>query len=437
MSKERLWRRVCLSCFVAIVVAGCSASAFRDPTKINLFQSYPPGPVVTGFDCSLLDVESDAAKDRCVAPTLFSAIRQCPKQPQTSTPDEESPDPAVQAWCDCLNTGNVATTSDDKSCEHDVANNETAQGCFRSLNVNLAMECVSSTQKAYGTYLRCSEKKQLLIGFAIASLGAASATLAAASVSTLAAASLGGAAGGGLGLDYVFYNKARRGAYSNGIVQLQCIANDCNSVSVNLPQFTASTLDAHLITKFLHEQADVDNLYTSVSALDADLRQSPLYNTCKDEHFVKEETTQVASLTASYNQFNAQAPLVAAQVKIALKLQNHISTRLDQLDSDVISAVDTVDVRAFAAAQAGVPDADQLAKALQATSTVLTKGASAAPATRSLTKELLPSASQFDKMLKQKNCATLIQPINAIQVGITGTLGQISEATSKMIETQL
>jgi hypothetical protein len=417
LTKARASITICVAYLVAIGLSGCSVDALTSPTKINLFQSYPPGPVVSTFDCSLLDVESETARDKCVMP---SQVERCDKQPQ---------DCETRSKCACQNDEatkkQLTSCGGDEQCRAGVLDE-----CMQPQTLDCALGCVSSTQQAYGTFLRCSEKRQLIAGFAIATLGASSATIAAAGLSTVAAASLGGAAGAGLGYDYVFYNKARRGAYANGTVQLQCVASETHSVAARTSQFTSSKLQRKDVSDYLQTQADMVSNYTMTLRMDSVLKKSSLYDACKNKDPLKPEIEMLAELTAKYTQIEGSSALVAAQVKIGLEVQNHVSARLDQLGTDIVSTVDTIDVRAFAAAQAGVPDSDQLAKALQAATSGLTKGAPSAPVSGA-PKGPLVSLEQFQSDLSAaSDCTSLDTPVNQALSKIKTTDGLIDQIRS-------
>ena len=155
--------------------SGCSVPSISNR---NIFQSYPKGPVVSTFECNLLDEEPHDAVDDC--------------------------DTASKCDASYFIDASLAKVPE----------------C-----VEKARTCATATQITYGKYLRCGEKRQLLAGFGIATVGATSAAVAAAGLSTLAAAALGSGASAGLAYDYVFYNGQRRQAYSDATLQLECVSS--------------------------------------------------------------------------------------------------------------------------------------------------------------------------------------------------------------------
>ncbi|HEY5033853.1 MAG TPA: hypothetical protein VIJ30_01895, partial [Candidatus Dormibacteraeota bacterium] len=144
----------------------------------------------------------------------------------------------------------------------------------------------------------------------------------------VAAVSLGGAAGAGLGFDYMTYNKTKTQVYANAIVRLQCVVSDSQSLK-------------------------------GKSAALANIKPPPSLSDVSDPAKSKQ-------CKAKDDSESAQVRLALAQYEIAKERRDYAAGSLIRLSPAILAAVDTIDVRAFAASQSGVPDSDQIAKGAQA-----------------------------------------------------------------------
>ncbi len=193
-----------------------------------------------------------------------------------------------------------------------------------SQTIPAAIKCAEDTRNLFAQFLYCREQRQLGVGVAIAVLAAAAASVAAAGESAVAATALGGTAGSGLALTYVTQNKEKTKAYADAMTQLQC------TISESTP-----------LQDLLVELKNIDSKYICLD----------IERNSKASKTEKEETSQIWT-----------------KYKLAKERENVVQIRLSQLGQDIFSTVQTIDVRAFAASQKGIPDADQIQKAVQSVS---------------------------------------------------------------------
>ncbi len=199
--------------------------------------------------------------------------------------------------------------------------------------IKQAVECTTETRNNFGEFLDCREKKQLLAGFGIVALAAAASGLATAGASDVAAVSLATASTGGLGLEFALYNKPKTKAYSDATVQLQCVAGESAPLENTLAKLTAVP--------------PVDPVLLACLQSDSDL--------------------------------SGDGSLAVAQYTIAKQRADFAQERLQALPIDIVATVQNIDIRAFTAAQSGVPDADQIQKGVTVVSGTSSKTATAPP----------------------------------------------------------
>jgi hypothetical protein len=211
------------------------------------------------------------------------------------------------------------------NCSSDLAPTaETLTAANTDTAIDKAIGCATETENLYGGFLLCRENEQIAAGVAIGTLAAGAAAVAASGISSIAAVSLAGVAGAGLGFDYMTYNKTKTQAYANAIVRLQCVVSDSQSLKGK-----SAALDSIQLPPSLSDVSDP----------------------AKSKQWKAKDEAE-----------SAQVRLALAQYKIAKERKEYAANSLIRLSPAILSTVDTIDVRAFAASQSGVPDSDQIAK---------------------------------------------------------------------------
>ncbi len=220
--------------------------------------------------------------------------------------------------------------------------------CSADKPLDDAITCASTTRDNYGVFLECRETRQLVAGATIGALAAGAAGVAAAGVSPAAAAALGASAGAGLALEYATYNKVKTKAYSDAIMQLQCVISKSEPLKGKL---------------------------------------NALPDVTRDIVYLKNDENLRCWQAASPD--NAELNLVIAKYDLAKQRETTARNRLLTLNQDVVEAVSTIDARAFAEAQSGVPDAAQIEQAVKSVSAAMpsTKAPTGAGAKVTLEKE--------------------------------------------------
>ncbi len=245
--------------------------------------------------------------------------------------------------------------------------------------VSRALGCTRKTEVLYGIFLECREKGQIAGGVGLVALAAGAAGVAAAGVSAAAAASLGATAGAGLGMDYLLYSKEKTKAYANGVARLQCISS---------------------------ESIGMKDAKTKLDGLDKDRKL--------DLSGLDKATCTVTDSDPKKSDSGQQRGfrLADAEYSLSRRREKYVQNRTDQLPPEIVSTVKTIDARAFAASQAGVPDGDQIEKAIQSVGVALPSAKSAkAPgggqAMTSASIEQAPKSSPAcDKVIEDLSRAT-------------------------------
>jgi hypothetical protein len=192
-----------------------------------------------------------------------------------------------------------------------------------SCNISNALECVQNTKLEDADFLMCREERQLGVGVGLAALAAGSGGAAFAG-STAAAVAMGSIAGAGLGLDFITYNASKTMAFASAVDQLDCV-----SKSTIPPQAENNNIQNAAATF----KAAVDNQFDSCLATQ----------------------TSVASL-------------YKAEEKIAEFQSTFAQGQLDRFGLNVVLAVQTSQISAFAGSQNGIPTAGQIQQGIQALS---------------------------------------------------------------------
>lgn len=365
---------------------------FLGVTLVSGCALYPPGPVIKDYESSYNCFLPDWTPG--VGPTVAerNIVEMC-NEPETENAWQQ----AASAWKRAAN-GWRAAQAPEAAREAAQAGWQAAEAGKQATEANpeappagnsmeSAVACATATEKVYGGFLLCREKKQILAGVGIGALAASGAAVAASGISSVAAVSLGGAAGAGLGFDYMIYNKAKTQAYANAIVRLQCVVTEVSPLRNKSPELTALDL--------------------GVGKIDESL------GTAEIPCFYKSE--------AEYAQYR----LAVARYGIAKRRKAYAQEALSELPDEVVSAVKTVDVRAFAASQSGVPDSDQIAKGAQATTAFL-KPPSTGQAVKSG-----PRIEAFSEQLRKEGkpplseCSAMTQKLETETKRIDGALAKV------------
>ncbi len=206
--------------------------------------------------------------------------------------------------------------------------------CSSNDTLENGINCATTTRDNYGVFLECRESRQLVAGATVAMLAAGAAGVAAASVSAAGAAALGASAGAGLALDYATYNKVKTKAYSDAIMQLQCVISKSEPLQGKLAGLPDVRND-------LTYGANDDNLRNAKLCLNSNRSDASLLN------------------------------LAAAKYDLAKQHETAARDRLALMNVELVEAVDSIDVRAFAEAQSGVPDAAQIEQAVKSVNSAM------------------------------------------------------------------
>jgi hypothetical protein len=255
-------------------------------------------------------------------------------------------------------------------------------GAETSGKLNDAVECADTTRDAYGSFLLCREERQLWGGAFIGALAAGAAGVATAGISNTAAAALGATAGAGLAFDYATYNKAKSKAYADATVQLQCVETDVVPASSQFlyKNYQNAGPDSDLLDKYNEKKQAIDGTWVSLKDKYISIGKSSDRQVCQSElgDEYKRADSEMQEATLEIAQFTSLRYLTDARIELMTRRQDYVNTRYRQMSLDVIAAVKTIDVRAFATSQSGIPDADQIAKAVQAAGSAIPQ-AKAAP----------------------------------------------------------
>jgi hypothetical protein len=232
--------------------------------------------------------------------------------------------------------------------------------------ITAAIESVTATRDGYAAFLRCREYQQLATGITLVGLTGGALGLAAAGIHEVTAAALGAAAGTGVGLNYVVYNKHKTMAYANAVAQLQCVIEKGENAD-NFSSDGITKLAEQLQTRgkelsdMIPSQCAADPLWQGVV-----VRKSILQGKLTSKRAMWNETTEVTRILAV--------------------------RRL-------------IDVRAFAAAQEGVPDGNRIKSALEAVAVPIPEFETtdtAARTTDAAAKTILALAAELAKAREEK-----------------------------------
>lgn len=198
-----------------------------------------------------------------------------------------------------------------------------------------AVILAKNTRDNYGKFLRCGERRQIVIGAAAVGLAAGALGLAGAGINADTAAGLGAGAGSLLGLDYVIYNRKKASAYAHAAAQLQCVIEKGEAVET-MAANNGNSYRLQAIKKVLEAAGPPAGCENAPEWQAVSARKSLLDGRRKD-----------------YEKWNDDLPHSAAE--------------------SILSARRMIDAHAFAAAQDGVPDASELKSAVEAISIAIPK----------------------------------------------------------------
>lgn len=300
-----------------------------------------------------------------------------------------------------------------------------------------AVLCANTTRDAYGSFLLCREERQLWGGAFISALAAGAAGVATAGVST-AAVALGATASAGLAFDYATYNKAKSKAYADATVQLQCVVTDVGPFSSPRlsANFKQSGPDASPLQQLLQEyQKDKDSIDQTVTALKntyASIGSSSHHQACQSKlgQDYKQADLEWQQTKLEISQFTPLRYLIDARIYLASRREQYFETRGQQMSLDIVAAVKTVDVRAFAASQSGVPDADQIAKAVQAASSAIPGAKSPASTGSAPMLTISPSLVAAARAPAPGECDALASALHHFHQTYSGLGAPLTDATN-------
>ena len=274
-----------------------------------------------------------------------------------------------------------------------------AECAVPSADIGSAIKCPKDTRDVFGGFLECREDEQLAFGTSIATLAAGAAGVAAAGISTIAAISLGGASGAGLGLDYILYNKPKTKAYADAVAQLQCVIGVSAPLKdragavgqFELTDYTDALLDLRYYANNFPRYLKNQRYPAKKTAMEATAEANGAPPTFLNFLRMSVPTDQFVS-AQNYCGDPYEINLVEAQYKLAKSRAQFASRRLNALRTDIPMTTETISVRAFAASQAGVPDAEQIQKGAQAASSFMPKAATTGKAEGIRCDEIVPNA---------------------------------------------
>ncbi len=225
-------------------------------------------------------------------------------------------------------------------CRSDNLKGAEAEAYKEAESISAAVGELTKTRNAYGAFLRCREDVQLVTGAGVVGLTGGALGLAAAGIKPVTAAALGAAAGTGLGINYVLYNKEKTKAYATAVTQLQCAIEKGKAA----------------------ERWIGDDLADRHGALVDVLREAvPSRTECKGNR-------QWAAIWA--RQALLQSRIAGSGTKISKSLTQSVVKEL-------LAVGRLIDAQAFAAAQGGVPDGERIKAAVESVALPIPAGAPA------------------------------------------------------------
>jgi hypothetical protein len=327
----------------------------------NLTSGYPVGPISQQFTCfGKAHQYADALVNSCFGSQALYLANDtaCMKGCPTATSSEDDLKRRRQCAAQCLEAYSEQNDWQNLLCDCSYGT------CTKSC-IDASLECTAATRNSYADFLNCREDFQTAAGYGIASLAAAGAAFAV-GVSAVAGVALGGTAAAGLGLDYIAYSPAKTQAYANATEQLQCVLYDSSTLTHTWPQLDNALRE---LQGTLNQPLPLCTPYSIQPLLPQLCRVSD------DEKLL-------------YNDLIAEDSIAQQQACYAQASFNRVGR-------DIFATTRNIDVRAFAAAQNGIPGPNTIQTAMQAASTIPGMSPSAAKSANPAPQAFVPPGAEI------------------------------------------